>query len=207
MSSGLPQRPNGVRAMMASDRAASFARRLGEFGLDPARRDGIHADVGRPGHRQRLGQLRHAAFGGGIGRHQSAAEKRPDRGGVDDRTALFFQQRLGRHTQAHGAGEIDVDDFLKSCDGELLAVAQDNSGAIDQRVQPRQPRDAARHIRVIGHIKPDGMQMVALWHRRDFVRGQAGDGDLIARRQHGFGYAETDAPRAAGDQCLLHAAP
>jgi len=98
--------------------------------------------------------LRHPAFGSGVSRHQPAAEERPDRSGVDDRPA--FQQRLGRHAHPHGAREIDVDNFLKSLDGEFLAVAQDDPRAIDQRVQTRQSRNAPRHIGIVSHIQPDG---------------------------------------------------
>jgi len=48
--------------------------------------------------------------------------------------------------------------------------------------------------------------MIARRDGRDFCLCQARNNDLIARRKHGFGDAEPDTPRPAGDQCLFHAA-
>ena len=76
ISAGWPQRPRGVRAMMARFAFGVGDERRGEGRFDPAGGDGVDADAVRgPGDGQRLGELHDAAFAGAIGRGIAAAEE------------------------------------------------------------------------------------------------------------------------------------
>ncbi len=137
--------------MQALDLAA---RLLCEVGVDPARQDGVHLDVLlRPGHRQRLGELHHAALARAISRMRHAAEDRHHRADVDDlaeaRAHHFGISRLGGQERA---GQVGVDDGVPVLERVFLrALADVGPGVVDEDVEPAQSRGGLRrHPAAVG---------------------------------------------------------
>lgn len=117
---------------------------LVHVGGDVPGRDAVDRDApARPLVGERLGHLRDAALGGGVGGHGDAALKRQEAAKVDDAAPsaqVRFEGREVQHVrgdvaaQREGRVEVDLQDLGKVGVGEGLGgVAPLDAGAVDQQ--------------------------------------------------------------------------
>ena len=202
-SSGVPQRPIGVRARIGAALLGVLGRACGQRRRDPARRDGVDADaLAGPGGGEALRQLGDAALRGAVGGHARAAEESQHRGHVDDGAAARDELSLRCRADPHRAGEVDRDHLGEHL-GIMLDVAADHAGRVHHHVEPRQTLDERSYCGVLAHVeaaKRDaairgvGLGPLALRIGR---AGRENGSTEVAEGERG---AEPDAARAAGDE-------
>ncbi len=129
ISSGRPQRPNGVRWMMVSDRAGSSRRRcVNVVAIHPGA-TAFHADtIGRPRHCQRLCELHNSAFTGTVAGSARGAEKAVHGGEIHDRAAGLQELGMCRQATAHGSRKVHVDHLFKCLEVEFFFPSNHASG-------------------------------------------------------------------------------
>ena len=151
MSSGMPQRPAGVRATTRSCRPwTSRARGARQVGVDPARQHGVDLDVVLgPGGGQRPGQLHDAALAGAVGRR----ERRRRRSRSSSRSSRSCRRRPpsspGRRRGCSTKALVRLVSITvcHSSSVVLRQLADVDAGIVDQDVEPAERFEVGRPAR------------------------------------------------------------
>src|SRR5690554_2341891 len=103
-------------------------------GINPARADAIHPDIGPQAHRKGMSQCNDATFGGGIGFRVRLGLQRPGGGHVYDGTLGFPKIRNRVLGYQKGARQVYVEPALPLCQAEFFnwpGIRIRNRGIID----------------------------------------------------------------------------
>ncbi len=201
-SAGLPQRPSGVLATIAAERAGSSVRgRVSAVSIQP----GAIALTRIPSDAQAIASdfvnWATPPFARAVRGSEAAAEKAEHRSEVDDTATAPRQQGTTGPAHAHRPHQVHVHDPMEALWLELEAASEDHAGGVDQHVQPIERRHEPADGVLVGDVEAMGREAACrVATGRDLSLGQARHHDLRTLGREGIRNRSTDSARSARDQ-------